>query len=57
MTEPTRAQIYDLAARAEVAPATAKKALVYGVAAIRGEVVRERLEKALKKAPKTVEVT
>ena len=46
--EPSHADIYALAGKAGVDPRTAKKALVEGVDAIRGEGVRDRLTQAMK---------
>jgi hypothetical protein len=45
--QPTPGQVVALAAAANVDPRTAKKALVDGVDAIKGEVVRERLRAAM----------
>jgi hypothetical protein len=45
---PTQREIIALAAAANVDPRTAKRALVHGVEAIRGEEVRARLRAAMK---------
>jgi hypothetical protein len=47
-TEPTKTQILTLAIEAQVDPRTARRAIVYGVDNIKGEVVRERLRKAMR---------
>lgn len=45
---PTEQEVIALAARAQVALRTARRAIVEGVDAIKGEVVRERLRAAMK---------
>jgi hypothetical protein len=47
--EPTRAEILDLAARAQVDPRTARKAMVEGVESVKGYSARERLVAAMKR--------
>lgn len=44
---PPRALVYELAMRAECQPVTARKALMEGVNAIRGDALKERLRGAM----------
>ena len=45
---PTRAEVLDVAARAQVDPRTARKAMTQGVESVKGEAARERLRAALR---------